>query len=515
MDVGDGSLPIDAAGFDMAVDLKILLENLPVTGYDPAFPTIIRGFTNDSRNIKPGDIFVAVAGTKLAGSDFLPDAQARGAAGAIVDASLTVPAGVTIPLLRVADARAALSFLAKVYYGDPSNELLVDAFVGTKGKTTSAFMAKSVVEAGFGSGKAAVIGTLGAYGGGIEERTGLTTPESAELQRLLAAFLDAGVEQVSIEYTAHAIALGRGRDIRFRTGVFISFSQDHLDFFGDMEEYLQVKVRFFEEHVAQPDFMALVNIDDPSAFRFLEATVGCSLTFGMLGRGDIRAEGMRTERGKTAFDLIFDEEIVPVEINTVGSYNVHNALGAAGLGIRHGIALEAVAAGLNAFEPVPGRLEAIREGQPFEVLVDYAHSPQSVKAVLKGVSGLGYRRIIAVMGAGGDRDRAKRPLIGEALMRGADVVIITSDNPRSEEPTAIIEEILVGVRSSGIAKEYVAEPDRYRAIKMALEIALAGDAVLILGKGAEDYQEIAGVKYPFDDRNVCRELLREMHSRWI
>jgi len=499
----------------MAVDLKILLENLPVTGYDPAFPKIIEGFTNDSRVIKPGDVFVAVAGTKQAGSDFLPDAQARGAVAAIVDASLLIPPGVTIPLMKVSDARAALSFLAKEYYGDPSSKLLVDAFVGTKGKTTSTFMTKSVVEAGFGPGSAAVIGTLGAFGGGIEERTGLTTPESAELQRLLAAFLDTGVRQVSIEYTAHAIALGRGMHITFRTGVFISFSQDHLDFFGNMDEYLAVKVGFFKEQAAQADFTAVVNIDDPAGLRFVDAARGCSLTFGMMGKGDIRAERVRTRSGITSFDLSFNGEIVPIEINVVGSYNVHNALAAAGVGIRHGMPLAQIAAGLNVFQPVPGRLEAIREGQPFEVLVDYAHSPESVKAVLQGVSGLGYRRIIAVMGAGGDRDRAKRPLIGEELMRGADMVIVTSDNPRSEDPGTIIEEILVGVRSSGLAKEYLAEADRYRAIKMALGIALPGDAVLILGKGAEDYQEIAGVKHPFDDRKICSELLREMRNRWI
>ena len=498
----------------MVVETSILIANLEVVRTDHNFPDLIESFTNDSRHIKPGDVFIAVSGTERAGTDFLPDAQEMGAVAAIVDASLTVPAGVSIPVMMVSDARVALSLLAREHYGDPSSKLFVDAFVATKGKTTGTYMGKAVCEAGFGDGKAGVIGTLGAFGGEVKENTDLTTPESTDLQRLLAEFHDSGVVQVSVEYTAHAIALGRGRHIRFTSGVFISFSQDHLDFFGTMEDYLETKVRFFREHVDDVDFMAVVNIDDPSAEHFINAMKGRVLTCGSRGKGDVRAENLMMKKGTATFDLAYDSEKIPVKMDLIGRFNITNALAAAGLGIRHGIPPAKVAEGLSAFEPVPGRLEAIREGQPFELLVDYAHSPESVRVVLDSVSGMGYGRKIAVMGAGGDRDRSKRPIIGEELMRGSDIVIVTSDNPRTEDPVSIIEGILDGVRRSGINKEYYSEPDRRIAIKMALEKAGEGDVVLILGKGAEDYQEINGVKYPFDDREVCREILREMRERW-
>ncbi len=493
----------------MAVELSVLLDNLDVVGLDINFPTTITGFTNDSRLLKRGDIFVAVAGTELAGSDYLPEAQQKGAIGAIVDDSLIVPAGVTIPILRVGNAREALSFIAREFYGNPSEKLLVDAFIGTKGKTTSTYMAQSVCAAGFGANRTGVIGTLGAHGGGVDETTGLTTPESVNLQRILAQFVKRDVVQVSVEYTAHAIVLRRGMHVKFASGVFVSFSQDHLDFFGNMDDYLEAKVAFFRERADDENFRAVVNIDEPVAAVFLEAMGEDAITFGMGERGDLRAENVRVDKGLTSFDLAYDGSRVSLSLDVVGRYNVSNALAAAGLGIRHGIGLEKIAKGLMDFTPVPGRMESIREGQAFEVLVDYAHSPESVRVVLEAISGLGFKRKIAVMGAGGDRDRSKRPIIGRELMSAADVVIVTSDNPRSEDPSSIIEAILAGVREVS-GGEHFAEPDRAKAIRMALEGACEGDVVMILGKGAEDYQEIAGVRHPFDDREVCRAILREM-----
>ena len=499
---------------DMVVDTSILMSNFEVARKDPGFPDTIISFTNDSRRIKPGDVFIAVAGTQRPGTDFLPDAQQRGAIAAIVDASLTVPAGVSIPILTVPDARYALSLLAREYYGDPSEKLLVDAMVGTKGKTTATYMARLVMEAGFGEGKAGIIGTSGAFGGGVSEITGLTTPESIVIQRLLAEFLEAGIKQVSMEYTAHGIALNRGMHVKFNTGVFISFSQDHLDFFGTMEDYRAVKERFFRDHADDENFIAIVNIDDPAAMHFIDAMGGRALTYGYRGEGDIRADNLVMGTGTAEFDLAIKGETVPVRMNIIGKFNVTNALAAASLGVRHGIPIKKIAQGLMAFESVPGRLEPIDEGQPFDVLIDFAHSPESVKVVLESISDLGYRHRISVMGAGGDRDRSKRPLIGQRLIYGSDIVIVTSDNPRTENPNAIVEEILQGIKGSGTEKEYHSEPDRRKAIKMAFEMAEPEDVVLILGKGAEDYQEINGVKYPFDDRDVCTEILREMRDSW-
>jgi UDP-N-acetylmuramoyl-L-alanyl-D-glutamate--2,6-diaminopimelate ligase len=399
----------------------------------------------------------------------------------------------------VPDARATMAPLAARFYGDPTGELMVAGITGTNGKTTTAFLLREILEsAGVRCG---LLGTVKQVVGGAEEEVERTTPEAIDLQGTFRHMLDGGDRACAMEVSSHALALHRADSIHFDVALFTNLTQDHLDFHADMEDYFRSKRLLFE---MEPK-TAIVNVDDLYGRR-LAGEFDC-ITFSPTGGdADLRASDVGlTARGS---EFTIDPRGIAVETGLPGHFNVANALGAVAAAIALGVDPTIAAAALSEASPPPGRFEAIDEGQPFSVLVDYAHTPDSLENVLRAARGLGEGRVISVFGAGGDRDRGKRPQMGRAGAELSDLAIVTSDNPRSEDPEAIVAEILAGIDDRGGVVE---EVDRRAAIALALSRAEPGDTVVIAGKGHEQGQEFEnGRKLPFDDRDVAREELRRL-----
>jgi UDP-N-acetylmuramoyl-L-alanyl-D-glutamate--2,6-diaminopimelate ligase len=396
-----------------------------------------------------------------------------------------------------------MAALAAAVHGHPSEALTIVGVTGTNGKTTVTHMLEAIAEA---SGvRTGLIGTIGARIAGRPVPLGHTTPEATELQRLLREMVDAGVRLVAMEVSSHALALGRADAIGFDVAAFTNLSQDHLDFHDDMETYFATKQRLFEPERSN---RAVVFVDDPWGARLMEEMALPAWRVGFSGEPDVRgADAVATAAG-TTFDVVTGGERFSVTTRLAGSFNAANALMAAACALAVDIAPGAVAAGLAGMPPVPGRFEPVDAGQEFAVIVDYAHTPDAISSVVAAVRPLTGGKIIAVGGAGGDRDRAKRPLMGAALA-GADLAVITSDNPRSEDPRAILDAVVAGVPPGA---EVVVELDRREAIRTAVSAADPEDIVLILGKGHETGQQIGATRIAFDDREVAAEELRRLHS---
>jgi UDP-N-acetylmuramoyl-L-alanyl-D-glutamate--2,6-diaminopimelate ligase len=456
--------------------------------------TTVSDLSHDSRAATAGVLFVAVRGFTVDGHRFVGRARASGAPAVCVEAD----PGDGGPTLVVADTRAALGPMAARVQGNPSQHLRLVGVTGTNGKTTVSHLVESIAAAaGFTS---AVMGTLGARIAGTALPVSRTTPEAADFQRLLGRMVEAGVEVAAVEVSSHALALGRVAGSRFAVAAFTNLSQDHLDFHADMEAYYQAKASLFVPGLAE---RAVIWVDDPAGRRLAAETVLPVTSVGRAGPAEVTASDVDLSFRGSTFLLVGAGAPVRVRLPLAGEFNVANALVAAGVAAALGIPADSIAAGIGAVATVPGRFEIVETGKDFTVVVDYAHTPDGVAAVIAGARGLaGGGRVIAVVGAGGDRDRAKRPLMGSAAA-AADVVIITSDNPRSEDPAAIIDEVRAGV-GAGPAVVRV-EVDRRRAIADALEAAHRGDVVLILGKGHEQGQQFSDRVLPFDDRVVARE----------
>ncbi|MBN2114292.1 MAG: UDP-N-acetylmuramoyl-L-alanyl-D-glutamate--2,6-diaminopimelate ligase [Acidimicrobiia bacterium] len=462
---------------------------------DPA--VVVEEVTHDSRVAGPGVLFVAVKGFNVDGHRFVGPARAAGAAAVCVE---TDPADGG-PTLVVADTRAAMGPLAARVHGDPSHHLDLVGVTGTNGKTTTCHLVESIASAA--GLMSAVVGTVGARVAGEEVPVSRTTPEAADFQRLLARMVAAGVEVAAVEVSSHALTLGRVAGSRFAVAAFTNLSQDHLDFHPDMEAYFQAKASLFGPGLAR---RAVIWVDDPYGER-LAATTPLPVTRVALGApADITATDVALRLDGSSFRLLGAGPAVMVRLHLPGSFNVANALVAAGIAADLGIGADSISAGIGAVARVPGRFEVVATERDCTVVVDYAHTPDGVAAVIATARGLvGEGRVIAVVGAGGDRDRAKRPLMGRAAA-AADLAVITSDNPRSEDPEAIISEVLAGA-AAGPAEVRV-EVDRRCAIRRALQSAGRGDVVLVLGKGHETGQEFADRVVPFDDREVARQEAR-------
>ncbi len=418
-------------------------------------------------------------GERVDGHEFGAAAVEAGAAALVVERELGVDASQVV----VPEARAAMAPFAARFFGDPTAELKVAGITGTNGKTTTAFLLSEVLEAA--RMKCGLLGTVKQVVGGIEEEVERTTPEAIDLQGTFRRMLDGGDVACAMEVSSHALALHRADAIHFDVALFTNLTQDHLDFHADMEDYFRAKRKLFE----MGPRVAIVNVDDPYGQR-LAGEFDC-VTFSAAGAGA---------------DLVADE--VGIETALPGDFNVANALGAYAAAVSMGVDPQVALAGLAGAAPPPGRFEPVEEGQPFAVLVDYAHTPDSLENVLRAARRLGEGRVIAVFGAGGDRDRGKRPQMGRAGAELSDLAIVTSDNPRSEDPEAIVAEVLAGVDDRSAVE---AEVDRRAAIARALSRAEAGDTVVIAGKGHEQGQELAGGRrLPFDDRQVAREELRRI-----
>jgi len=448
----------------------------------------IGGLAYDNRAVEPGTLFFCVPGFTRDGHEFAADAVARGAAALVV--ARPVDAGV--PEVQVEDVRAAMAVAAARFHGDPTAQLPVVGITGTNGKTTTAFLVRALLEAA--GRQCGLLGTVTSVVAGEERPTVRTTPEAIDLQRTFREMLDGGDRACAMEISSHALELRRAEGVRVAAAVFTNLTQDHLDFHPTMEDYFQAKRRLF---ASASTGARVVNVDDPYGRRLAEEFPG-AVTFG--SGGDYRAVDVVT--GFAGTDCTFEtpDGAFDVHVPLPGLFNVANALGA-WAAVR---ALGVEVAALPQAARVPGRFEPVDEGQPFAVLVDYAHTPDSLENVLRAARELADGRVIAVFGAGGDRDRGKRPLMGEIGARLADVCLVTSDNPRSEDPEAIIREILAGA-----GREVEHDVDRRRTIHRAVELAEPGDVVVIAGKGHEQGQEFeGGRKEPFDDVAVAREALR-------
>jgi UDP-N-acetylmuramoyl-L-alanyl-D-glutamate--2,6-diaminopimelate ligase len=462
------------------VDLTSLLDPLApvqVVG-EPAVE--IADLAYDSRAVRPGTLFFCVPGGRTDGHGFAQSAVEAGASALVVER----PVPVRVPQIVVADAREAMAHAATEFFGQPTEELEVAAVTGTNGKTTTSFLLHSILDAA--GRRPGLLGTIETVVGGERRPALRTTPEAIDLQRTFREMLDAGDRSAALEATSHGSEQKRLLGVRFACLVFTNLSQDHLDFHGTMEAYFDAKRRLFVDGLPP----AAVNVGDPY--------------------GRTLAEELRGLGGQlVTFGFADDAELRPgdVEVTTTlrGRFNVENVLGAFAAGRLLGLEDDVIAAGIEKLEGVPGRFEPVDEGQPFTVLVDYAHTPEALENVLRAARELDTGRLLCVFGCGGDRDRGKRPVMGRIAGELADLAIVTSDNPRSEEPRAIIEEIV-----SGAASELEVEPDRREAIARAIEEAQPGDVVLIAGKGHEQGQQFRDRTVPFDDREVAREALRRL-----
>jgi UDP-N-acetylmuramoyl-L-alanyl-D-glutamate--2,6-diaminopimelate ligase len=444
-----------------------------------------------SDRVTPGTLFFCVPGFTSDGHDFAPDAVRRGAVALVCQR----PLGLGVPEVIVEDVRAAMGPAAGRFYGDPTAELDVVGITGTNGKTTTAFLVRHLLEAG--GRPCGLLGTVKRVVGGREEEVERTTPEAIDLQATFRAMLDAGDRACAMEVSSHALELGRVDGIRFAYRVFTNLTQDHLDFHETMEAYFAAKRRLFED--GGP---AVVNVDDEYGRR-LAGEIDCR-TFAIEREADYRAVDVEFDLMGSRFRCLTPAGELELSSPLPGLFNVQNVLGAVAAAGELGLPGEAIAAALPGFDRVPGRFEPVDEGQEFGVLVDYAHTPEALENVLRAAREVTQGRLHVVFGAGGDRDRGKRRLMGDAARRLADRVLVTSDNPRSEKPDAIIDEVMAG---AGEGAERIT--DRRRAIAHAIETAVPGDVVIIAGKGHEQGQEFEdGRKEPFDDVTVAREALR-------
>jgi UDP-N-acetylmuramoyl-L-alanyl-D-glutamate--2,6-diaminopimelate ligase len=460
----------------------------------------VRDLAYDARAVTPGALFFCVRGERADGHDFASLAVEQGAVGLVVERELP---GEQVPQLVVPDSRAAMAVAADAFFREPTKELEVAGVTGTNGKTTTAFLLHSILEAA--GRRPGLLGTIECRVGGQVRPVVRTTPEAIDLQRTFREMLHAGDRSVALEASSHASTLRRLDRVRFDVLVFTNLTQDHLDFHGSMEDYFAAKRRLFTSAAPPP---AAVNVGDPwgrlLADDLQESRRAPLLTFGLTADAEIRPE----ELVLAASGARFRAAGIEFETSLRGRFNVENVLGAIAAGILLDIDEDELAAGIAALRGVPGRFEAVDEGQPFPVLVDYAHTPDSLDNVLRTARDLSDGRLLVVFGAGGDRDRGKRPLMGRVAAELADVVVVTSDNPRSEEPLAIIQDVL-----QGTGTDVEIDPDRRSAIARAVALAEPGDVVVIAGKGHEQGQEIAGEKHPFDDREVARDALKRRSAR--
>lgn len=482
-----------------AVDLSRVITALAPTDVVNAAGAEVREIEYDSRAVRPGTLFVCVPGERADGHDFAAQAVEQGAVALVVERPLSI----AVPQLVVPDARRAMAELATVFYSDPSRELLVAGVTGTNGKTTTSFLLFGMLAAaGLRPG---LLGTIESRIGGERRPAQRTTPEAIDIQRTLREMLDVGDRSCAMEATSHGAELGRLSGLHFAVLVFTNLSRDHLDFHGTLERYFDAKRSLFVGNDPPP---AAVNVDDEHGRRLageLRTRHDAPLvTFGLAPDADVRPDDLELgRRGAT-----FRAGDLDVRTPLLGRFNVENVLGAIAAARLLGLPGPAVVDGIAAIRGVPGRFEAVDEGQPFAVIVDYAHTPYSLGNALRTARGVAPGRVICVFGCGGERDAGKRPLMGEIASREADVTIVTSDNPRGEDPEAIVSAIVEGADS-----DVEIEVDRRRAIERALEIAEEPDVVLVAGKGHEQGQEIAGRVLPFDDREVVREALRRLGAR--
>jgi UDP-N-acetylmuramoyl-L-alanyl-D-glutamate--2,6-diaminopimelate ligase len=462
----------------------------------------VGGLAYDSRQVHPGDLFFAFPGARADGRRFAQDALGRGALAVVAESP--APEELAARWIAVDHGRQTLAIAARNFYGKPDERLGVTGITGTNGKTTTAYLIDSVLRA---AGKTtAMVGTIEYHVAGRVLPAVNTTPESLDLMRLFSQLERAGGTHVTMEVSSHALDLGRVYGLQFHTAVFTNLTRDHLDYHRTMEAYFAAKQLLFDGAGGPTPPFAVLNRDDPHAREIKLRPRTEVFWYGLGPESNLRARHIASGFQGLRFDVQSGKLRFAVESPLLGKINVYNILAACGAGLSYGIAPEIVARGIAALQSVPGRFERVDEGQPFVVAVDYAHTDDALRNTIAVARGLNPKRIITLFGCGGDRDRTKRPLMGKAAAEASDFVVLTSDNPRTEDPLAIMNDALVGIRRVDVP--HVVEPDRATAIARALKEAREGDIVILAGKGHETYQVLKDRTIPFDDRAVARDVLR-------
>jgi UDP-N-acetylmuramoyl-L-alanyl-D-glutamate--2,6-diaminopimelate ligase len=486
--------------------LKDLLKNLETRAVSGLDSVDVTNITYDSRKVGPGAMFVCVSGLHSDGHRFVRDAVSSGAVAVVVERDVQVDGAVRV---LVPDSRKALALIACGFYGDPSRRLKIAGITGTNGKTTVSYLAQSICsQAGI---RAGVIGTIGYDVGDAKLKGSHTTPEAPEFQELLRRMVAHGITHAAVEVSSHALALRRSYGTEFDAVVFTNLTRDHLDFHGTFEEYQKAKLRLFTRaergtsEKGQP--MAVLNLDDPFFDALAEVAGDKMIAYSISKVADLRARDLELFSGGSEFSIVWKGQNLRVRLSLPGVFNVTNALAAFGVGVCFGIEERQIVRGLEAVKGVRGRLELVEKDQAFSVFIDYAHTPDALSNVLRTVREITTGNLICVFGCGGDRDRGKRSEMGRVSGAIADYTIITSDNPRSEEPLSIIAEIEKGILETKGRYEVI--PDRREAIRHAIARAREGDSVLIAGKGHEDYQILGNKVINFDDREVAAGFLRK------
>ncbi|MEW6236170.1 MAG: UDP-N-acetylmuramoyl-L-alanyl-D-glutamate--2,6-diaminopimelate ligase [Candidatus Omnitrophota bacterium] len=485
------------------VEGKVVFANVSVLETRGSIPSELKALVCDSRQAAPDSLFVALKGAAFDGHDYIPEAAAKGAAAAVVQ-EWREP--ISLPQIRVADTLAALPRLAANFYGHPAKELHITGVTGSNGKTTTTHLLEQIWKAA--GEEAAVIGTIEYRfkGGRIDAPN--TTPLPHELQQLLRRIADAGNKRLAMEVSSHGLALHRVDEIEFDAAIFCNLSQDHLDFHKTMEEYWRAKLRLFTDYL-KPDGSAVLNRDDESGRRIEQTLTRRRITtFAIDGEADVRALDVRLLLDGVRFRLRFPGgEECEIHTPLLGRHNVENILGAAAAAYACGVSPEAIRLGAETLAAVPGRLQSIPNGVGAQVVVDYCHTPDALEKCLAALAALPHKRIVTLFGCGGDRDAGKRPIMGEIALRRSDFVIVTDDNPRTEDPKKIIQDIEKGM--AWARDRYIIVPNRREAIAAAVAKLQTGDILLLAGKGHETYQLIGRVKHPFDDREAARQCLLE------
>ena len=460
----------------------------------------IASLTANSREQCEQGLFFCIRGGKVDAHDFAPQAIENGCVALVVERELDIDC----PQVLVTDVRAAMTRMASAFNGHPQQRMKLVGITGTKGKTTTTFLLKSIFEAA--GIRCGIIGTTGCIAGSTKLPSKLTTPDPIEMFRILRIMADAGVQVVCMEVSAHALYLRKLTGIVFEAAAYTNLSQDHLDFFGSMENYLAAKRLLFTTGMARN---AAVNVDEETTEIVREGMTCPYMTYGISQEADLFARDIDITESGVSFTLnLRNLHTERVHLLLTGMFNVYNALAAAACALILGVALEDVRKGLEAVVSVPGRVEMLGTRTPYRMILDYSHSPDALENILRTVREFCRGRLILVFGCGGDRDKGKRPMMGEIAGRLADYSILTSDNPRFEDPMAILAAIEAGIRPTGAKYEVI--ENRREAIRQAMEMAVGGDIIVLAGKGHETYQDIKGVKHPFDEKRVVSELLEEM-----
>jgi UDP-N-acetylmuramyl-tripeptide synthetase len=483
------------------VKIENAIARLPGAVVSGTVSGTVTGVVHDSRAVQSGAVFVAIRGLKEDGNAYVDAALKKGAAVIVSEQ----PARAGTSWITVPDAREALATLSAAFHGDPARTLTLIGVTGTNGKTTTSFLTAAAIRAA--GPRVGLIGTIEYQIGDQVTQAIRTTPESSDLQALFHQMVDAGCTHAVMEVSSHSLALKRVHACPFQVAVFTNLTRDHLDFHGDMDGYFAAK-RILFDRLLRPDGTAVINADDDWGKKLASSLAGPRVwTYSLQAPATIRAENLQLSLSETRFVAQTPAGAFDIASPLLGLFNVRNLLAAAGAALAAGLSPDAVRTGLAAVTGVPGRLERVDAGQDFTVVVDYAHTDDALRNLLETVRALKPRRVITVFGCGGDRDRTKRPLMGAVAARLSDIAIVTSDNPRSEPPEAILDEIKRGMNGGKPGRERHFILDRREAIARALELAGAGDVVVIAGKGHETYQVLRDRQIPFDDREVARELL--------